>query len=55
MKGMLVVFATIGSLVGGYAPMLLGNSNIFLSVILGGVGGIIGIWAGWKFINNMGD
>jgi hypothetical protein len=55
MKGMLVVFATIGSLIGGYAPSLFGSNNLFLSVVLGGVGGIIGIWLGWKFINDMGD
>ena len=49
----MVISVTIGSLIGGYAPVLLGNSDIFLSIIMGGVGGIVGIWAGWKYIKYM--
>jgi hypothetical protein len=40
----------IGSTVGSVIPALWGSSAIFSmsSIILSAVGGIIGIWAGWK-------
>jgi Zn-dependent protease with chaperone function len=41
--------ATVGSLIGGYAPLLWGASAFsFTSLMLGFVGGIAGIWAGYK-------
>jgi len=40
----------IGSAIGGYIPTLWGESYFsFSSVILSGVFGVIGIWAGYKF------
>lgn len=39
----------IGSLVGGYMPVLWGESMFsFTSVIFTAVGGIVGIWLGFK-------
>jgi len=40
----------VGSTVGSVIPMLWGASAImsFSSILLSGIGGILGIWAGWK-------
>ncbi|HVW71648.1 MAG TPA: hypothetical protein VHB93_00665 [Candidatus Paceibacterota bacterium] len=40
----------VGSSVGGLLPYLWGNYNFFSfsSVVLTAVGGIVGIWIGWK-------
>ena len=46
-KGLILVFATIFSLIGSYIPVLLGESMIGGWSILGGlVGGLFGIWLG---------
>ncbi|NCN25591.1 hypothetical protein GW935_02950 [Candidatus Falkowbacteria bacterium] len=42
----------IGSLVGGYLPMLFGVSAFSMwSVMSGAVGGIFGIWLAYKIFN----
>lgn len=48
MKRLLVFFATVFGILGGYIPALFGDSNFFDGWgILGGlVGGIFGIWLG---------
>lgn len=39
----------VGSAIGGYIPALWGDSLFsFSSILLSTVGGIIGIWAGYK-------
>jgi len=40
----------VGSMIGGYIPALWGDTNIFsfASLILGTVGAVAGIYAGWK-------
>ncbi len=39
----------IGSVIGGYIPVMWGGSEIsFSSVILTAVGGFLGIWVGFK-------
>lgn len=52
MKALLIVFATVGSIIGAYIPTLWGDNNGLglASILLGGVFGILGIWVGWKFI-----
>lgn len=52
MKALLIVFATVGSIIGAYIPSLWGDSNGLglTSILLGGIGGIFGIWVGWKTI-----
>ena len=41
---------TVGSVVGGYLPALWGGDLIsFSSVVLSAVGGIVGIWVGYRF------
>jgi hypothetical protein len=48
-KKIVWLFMTIGLFVGGFIPVLWGGSEFsFSSIILSGVGGIIGIWFGFK-------
>ena len=47
-KKVILLFATVGGIVGGYVPVLFGD-NEFLdgwSILMGIVGGIFGIWLG---------
>lgn len=40
---------TVGSIAGGYLPMLWGDSFLsFASVLTSGVGGLAGVWVGYK-------
>ena len=42
----------VGSTLGGMVPLLWGDSAFsVMSVLLGGVGGVIGIWAGYRIVN----
>lgn len=45
-KKLILFFATIGGLLGGYAPVLLGNNDFALSIFTGTIGGLLGIWLG---------
>lgn len=48
-KSTVWVGMTVGSVIGGYIPTLWGDSFIsFTSVILTAIGGIIGIYLGFK-------
>jgi hypothetical protein len=48
-KRIVWIFMTVGLFVGGFIPMLWGASEFsFSSIILSGVGGIAGIWIGFK-------
>ncbi len=39
----------VGSLLGGYVPLLWGTDAFSLAgVICGGIGAFIGVWLGWK-------
>ncbi len=38
----------IGSFAGGYAPSLLGVNDLMVSLLCSTVGGIIGIWIGYR-------
>lgn len=47
-KKVILFFATVGGIVGGYVPVLFGD-NEFLdgwSILAGTIGGIVGIWLG---------
>ncbi len=49
-KALIWIGLTIGSAVGGYLPVLWGGGLIsFSSVILSAIGGIVGIWLGYRF------
>jgi hypothetical protein len=48
-KSLIWIFMAIGSTIGSYVPTLWGAGFLsFSSVILSAVGGIIGIWIGFK-------
>ena len=48
-KSLIWIFMTIGSVIGSYIPVLWGSGFLsFSSVILSAVGGIAGIWLGYK-------
>jgi hypothetical protein len=47
-KKVILFFATVGGIIGGYVPVLFGD-NEFLdgwSILAGTIGGIVGIWLG---------
>jgi hypothetical protein len=48
-KTLIMIGMVVGSTIGGYLPTLWGDGGLSLaSVFLGGVGGLAGIWAGYK-------
>ena len=48
-KGLIVLMASVGGMIGGYLPTLLGASGISGWSIIGSfVGGICGIYVGYK-------
>ena len=51
-KAVVMIAMSIGSLVGSYAPMLFGVSMLSMTSLVGGaIGGIIGIYVGYKLVN----
>ena len=55
MKGLITFFMLIGSYGGSYIPVLWGGSLFSMySILLGAIGGIIGIWAGYKIAKLIG-
>ncbi len=51
-KSIIWVGMAVGSTIGGLIPNLWGANFLSLSsVLLTAVGGILGIWVGYKFIN----
>lgn len=48
-KSVIYVFMFIGSLAGGWIPTLWGANPLGLESVLGGlIGGLLGIWGGFK-------
>lgn len=48
-KSLVWIGAFVGGLVGGYIPALWGSDFLsFSSIILSTIGGLVGIWAGFK-------
>lgn len=55
MKALVWLGMFVGSAIGSYLPVLWGGSPFsFTSVLLGGIGGIGGIWIGFKLAQNLG-
>ena len=49
-KTLIWIGLTVGSLAGGYLPVLWGGDMISLSaVVLSAIGGVAGIWLGYRF------
>jgi phage tail tape-measure protein len=47
-KSFIMIGMVIGSIAGGYAPILLGADSISVSLIGSTIGGLLGIWGGFK-------
>jgi hypothetical protein len=49
MKSLVMIGAVVGLSIGSYVPLLWGASVFSLSsVLLGAVGGLLGVWIGYK-------
>ncbi|MBN9398237.1 hypothetical protein J0I05_03405 [Candidatus Saccharibacteria bacterium] len=55
-KLLITIGAAIGGIIGAYIPFLWGDTDIFSgwSILLATVGGIVGIWAGFKLAQRIG-
>ena len=48
-KTIIMLFMTIGSFIGGYIPSMFGDSFLsFWGLVTSAIGGIAGIWFGYK-------
>jgi hypothetical protein len=47
-KKLIMLGMVAGSIVGGYLPALFGFDGMMVSLLGGSIGGIIGIWIGYK-------
>ena len=53
-KSLVFIFMTIGSVVGGYLPLLWGGDTFSMSsIVLSSVFAIVGIWFGFKIGQSM--
>ena len=51
-KMIIMIGLAIGSTVGGLVPLLWGDSAFSMtSLLLSGVGGVIGIWVGYRIVS----
>jgi hypothetical protein len=51
---MIMLGLTVGSVVGNYLPLLWGGDTLSMSsLLLSAVGGLLGIWAGYKIGDRM--
>lgn len=54
MKALIYIGIFVGGLIGSYVPVLFGQSAFsFASILAGGAGSLVGIWAGYKLGQNM--
>ena len=55
MKTTIMIFMVLGSFAGSYIPVFWDGSIFSLSsIVLGGIGGLLGIWLGYKIAIRMG-
>jgi hypothetical protein len=48
-KSLIMIGLVVGSTIGGCVPMLWGAGGLSIaSVLFGAIGGLLGIWAGYK-------
>ncbi len=53
-KFWIMIGLTVGSLLGSYLPTMFGTSSFSGAAIVGSfIGGIFGIWAGYKFSESL--
>ena len=48
-KKMIMLGMIVGSVAGGYLPVLFGQDGPMVSLLGSFIGGIVGIWIGYKF------
>jgi hypothetical protein len=48
-KKYILIGGVIGSIAGGYIPMLFGVDSISVSLLCSVIGGFLGIWGAYKF------
>ena len=48
-KKLIMIGMIVGSIVGGYLPALFGHDELMVSLLGSFIGGIIGVWIGYKF------
>ena len=48
-KKLIMLGMVVGSIVGGYLPALFGLDGLMVSLLGSFIGGIIGVWIGYKF------
>lgn len=55
-KLLISIGAAIGGIIGAYVPFLWGDTDFFSgwSILLATVGGIVGIWVGFKLAQRIG-
>jgi hypothetical protein len=48
-KALITLFLSVGSIAGGYVPVLFGAGPLsYWTIFTSAIGGILGIWAGYK-------
>jgi hypothetical protein len=48
-KKLIMMGMVVGSIAGGYLPVLFGLDELMISLLGSVIGGIMGIWIGYKF------
>jgi hypothetical protein len=48
-KKLIMLAMVVGSIAGGYLPALFGFDGLMVSLLGSSIGGIIGVWIGYKF------
>ncbi len=49
-KVLVIIGMIVGSIIGGYIPVLWGAGLLsYSSILFSGIGGILGVWIGYKF------
>ena len=48
-KKLIMLAMVVGSIAGGYLPALFGLDGLMVSLLGSSIGGIIGVWIGYKF------
>ena len=48
-KSFIMLAMVVGSVVGGYAPVLLGADSVTASLVGSTIGGLLAIWGAFKF------
>jgi hypothetical protein len=48
-KKLIMLGMVVGSIAGGYLPALFGFDGLMVSLLGSFIGGIIGVWIGYKF------